>query len=100
MLNASFLIDNKPAVITDNRIETPISVVCFPLNYSGWEWVGMLPESEVISSTKGSKLMNGGPDLDSLPSLEDPDGEERDDRSSIGEKRTRFSLSHDDGSVG
>jgi hypothetical protein len=61
----------------------------------------MLPESEVISSTKSSKLLNGGgTDADSLPSLEDADAEERDDRSSIGEKRTRFSLSHDDGSVG
>jgi len=60
----------------------------------------MLPESEVISSTKGSKLLNGVPDMDSLPGLDYPDNEERDDRSSIGEKRTRFSLSQDDGSVG
>lgn len=81
---------------------TPISVVVFPLINASWEWVGMLPEHEVISSSK-IKLLNGGgsgPDADSLPSLDDPDTEERDDRSSIGEKRTRFSLSHDDGSVG
>lgn len=84
----------------DSRNEMPIAVIVFPLTHSSWEWIGMLPESEVASSSKQGKLLNGGPDADSLPSLEDHDAEERDDRSSIGEKRTRFSLSHDDGSVG
>ncbi|XP_021947874.2 receptor-mediated endocytosis protein 6 homolog [Folsomia candida] len=90
---------NGTGINTESGNETPVSVVVFPLTQASWEWLGMLPESEVISSSK-SKLLNGGPDVDSLPSLEDPDAEERDDRSSIGEKRTRFSLSHDEGSIG
>jgi hypothetical protein len=92
--------DTRQPVPNSSGVDALISVVAFPITHSAWEWVGMLPESEVISSSKGSKLLNGVNDMDSIPGLEDPENEERDDRSSIGEKRTRFSLSHDDGSVG
>ncbi|CAL8143674.1 unnamed protein product [Orchesella dallaii] len=85
--------------LSDARSDSPLSVVVFPTTQSAWEWVGMLPESEVVSASKNGKIANSVPDVDGLPA-DDPEEEEREERSSLGEKRTRFSLSHDDGSIG
>ena len=81
----------------ESSAATPISVVEFPLNIHPWEWVGMLSEPEVLANA--SKNGASG-DADSLGGTDLDGGEEedKDEPCSMGEKRTRFSLS--DNSIG
>jgi hypothetical protein len=90
--------------MTDLQAEAqkPVPVVVIPITDQGWEWVGMLPESEVASNSgKNVKFPNGSAgDMDSLVGMDDPEDDEREDRNILGEKRTRFSISQDDASIG
>lgn len=89
-------VKQEPVVSSQAEV---VSVIVFPITQQSWEWVGMLPESEVVS-TKNGKGTRGVPEVDGIAGMDDAEEEEREERSSIGEKRTRFSLSHDDGSIG
>ena len=85
--------------------QKPVPVIVIPITQEGWEWVGMLPESEVASNcSKNGKLPKGimdvAGDADSLVGMDDGEDDEREDRNVLGEKRTRFSISQDDASIG